>query len=110
MVRAGATEPRSNRYDWGIFLRWVSRRDQQSGQPAFLKVINLKKAITLYALEGVPTAEALNRVTDSHLFEVQLAEICRDRKMDRIIRVIDHGDIPAEIPLLGKVGIPYTIF
>lgn len=94
----------------GFFSVGYRAEDQQSGQGAFLKVINLKKAITLYALEGVPTAEALNRVTDSHLFEVQLAEICRDRKMDRIIRVIDHGDIPGEIPLLGKVGIPYIIF
>lgn len=94
----------------GFFSVGYRVEDQHTGQSAFLKVINLKKAITLYALEGVPTAEALHRVTDSHLFEVQLAEICRDRKMDRVIRVIDHGDIPAEIPLLGTVGIPYIIF
>jgi eukaryotic-like serine/threonine-protein kinase len=94
----------------GFFSVGYRVKDQNSGDAAFLKVINLKKAITLYALEGVPTAEALNRVTDSHLFEVQLAEICRNRKMDRIIRVLDHGDIPAEIPLLGTVGLPYIIF
>ena len=24
--------------------------------------------------------------------------------------VLDHGDIPADIPLLGRVGIPYIVF
>jgi serine/threonine protein kinase len=94
----------------GFFSVGYRVEDQQSGEIAFLKVINLEKAITLYAQQGVPTAEALNRVTDAHLFEVHLAEICRDRKMHRIIRVIDHGDIPATVPLLGVVGIPYIIF
>jgi serine/threonine protein kinase len=94
----------------GFFSVGYRVENQDSGEVAFLKVINLQKAITLYGQQGVSTAEALNRVTDAHLFEVELVEICRKRKMHRIIRVIDYGDFPATVPLLGAVGIPYIIF
>jgi serine/threonine protein kinase len=84
--------------------------DIQTGGQAFMKVINLSKALLIYQQQGISTAEALHNVSDGHLFEVHLAEACKERKLRKIISVLDHGDIPADIPLLGPVGIPYIVF
>ncbi len=84
--------------------------DTTTGDVAFMKVVNLAKALLIYQQQGVSTAEALNRITDNHLFEVDLAEACKLYKLKKVVRVLDHGDIPAEIPLLGRVGIPYIVF
>ncbi len=84
--------------------------DTTTGCVAFMKVVNLAKALLIYQQQGVSTAEALNRITDNHLFEVDLAEACKSYKLKKVVSVLDHGDIPAEIPLLGRVGIPYIVF
>lgn len=94
----------------GFFSVPYRVEDIHTGEVAFMKVINLSKALQIYQKQGVTTAQALNNVTDAHLFEVHLAEACKARKLKRIIKVIDHGDLAADIPLLGQVGIPYIVF
>ncbi len=84
--------------------------DTENGKPAFMKVVNLPKSLQIYQQNGISTVQAMHNVSDGHLFEVHLAEACKAKKLKRIIRVLDHGDIPAEIPLLGTVGIPYIVF
>ena len=66
--------------------------DTTTGDVAFMKVVNLAKALLIYQQQGVSTAEALNRITDNHLFEVDLAEACKLYKLKKVVRVLDHGD------------------
>ncbi len=73
-----------------------------------MKVINLAKALSIYQQEGVSTAEALNRITDNHLFEVDLAEACKWYNLKRVIRVLDHGDIAADVPCSAALAFPLS--
>jgi serine/threonine protein kinase len=94
----------------GYFSVQYTVVDAASGDVAFMKVIDLAKALLIYQQQNVSTAEAMHIVSESHLFEVHLAEACKARKLKKVIKVLDHGDIPAEIPMFGTVGIPYIIF
>ena len=57
--------------------------------------------------ESVRARAGVDQLLD---FEVDLAEACKSYKLKKIVEVLDHGDIPADIPLLGRIGIPFIVF
>ena len=70
----------------------------ETGEMAFLKVIDMMKALQLYQDQGVSTAEGMQIVGSSHLFECELADSCTGRRMTRVVRAIEHGEIKLMIP------------
>jgi len=93
----------------GFFSVPYRVKDVKTGERAFLKVIDLLTAMTRYTSSGVSIADALNRVTSSHLFEVALAEACGEKKLDRIVRALDHGQVTLNT-VLGVTPFPYIVF
>lgn len=73
---------------------------------AFLKALNLPSAMS----GAGEFLDELNDVTSAYIFERDLFAECRDRKLTRVITLIDHGEvlIPEAGPFLSKV--PYLIF
>src|SRR5437762_748778 len=67
----------------GFFSIPYAVRDRETGQRAFLKLLDVVKAIQRYTDHGLSLAETLNRITSGHLFEVHLMEICRTRRLSK---------------------------
>jgi serine/threonine protein kinase len=85
--------------------------DVETGRKAFMKVLNIQKALTIYQhSQGISLTEALHRITEAHLFECHLAEACANRKMTRVVRGLDHGHTPVEISGLGPIEHGYIVF
>src|SRR6266404_5396830 len=83
---------------------------QETDQHAFLKVLDVLKAITRYATTGFGVAETLSRLTSTHLFEVDLLKACGSKKLDKIVRALDWGEIHLEIAPYGEIGFPFLVF
>src|SRR4051812_883829 len=54
-----------------------------TGQRAFMKVLDVIKAIRRYGDEGVSVAETLSRVGGAHLFEVMLMQACDAKRLNK---------------------------
>jgi len=83
-------------------------KDLSTGEPAFMKVLNLQRALQSYQTHMSPT-EALNRATEGHIFECELADACSEKRMTRVARAIDHGHHPIEIPGFGTIAHGYLV-
>jgi eukaryotic-like serine/threonine-protein kinase len=94
----------------GFFSVAYEVRDAQTGVRAFLKILDVIKALQGYSAVGADVAEILNRVSSAHIFEVNLFKACGDKKLDRIVRALDHGDISLPIPPLGDMRFPFLVF
>jgi len=82
--------------------------NQETGKEAFLKVIDLIKSLQMYS--GLSAAEAMHRVGENHSFEVYLSEICRNKRMTRVVHAIDNGEVPICVPPWGELRFPFIIF
>lgn len=78
----------------------------RDGRRAFLKALNFQAAAT----GPGSVVDRLNQFTSAYIFERDLLADCRDRRMSRVIRMIDHGQIsvPEAATFLSEV--PYLIF
>lgn len=78
----------------------------ERGETAFLKALNFQAAAT----RPGSFVDKLNNFTKAFIFERDLLLDCDDRKMSRIISLLDHGEVTIEEagPLLSEV--PYLIF
>lgn len=59
-----------------------------AGEQGYLKAMDYWKAFA-----GPNTSQAINIMTDMYLFEKNICELCRDKKLKRVVRAIDHGTI-----------------
>ena len=101
---------RENGSTGGHFCIPYEVRSIKSGQRAFLKVLDVVKAIQRYGNDGIGVAETLSRITNSHLFESQLMAACQAKRLNRVVRALAFGEISLELPPLGQIGFPYLIF
>lgn len=85
-------------------------RNTTTGQKAFLKVLDVVKAIQRYASDGHDVLYTLNRVTSAHLFEAQLMEACNEKRLKRVVRALASGEIGLEVVPWGQIGFPFLIF
>ena len=84
-------------------IGYIATKD---GKEAFLKVIDIERA--LLPREGTTLIGRLKEVTDSHGFECSILDICTKAKLDRIVRILEKGELP---PLAGTlVPVPYILF
>lgn len=77
----------------------------RDGRKAFLKALNFHAAT-----QGPgDLVDQLHLFTSAYIFERDLLAECRNRKMNNVIRLLDHGhaEVPKAGPLLSKV--PYLI-
>lgn len=83
----------------------VSYKASKDGRIAFLKVVNIARAF------GMPDMmKVLEILTVSHNRECEILTECKDKRLDKIIRVIESGEIlPAPSDPI-QVTIPYVIF
>jgi eukaryotic-like serine/threonine-protein kinase len=94
----------------GFFSIPYSVHDKKTGQKAFLKILDVVKAISRYATVGLGVAETLNRLVSAHLFEANLMRACGESSCDRIVRALDFGEVHLQVPPFGDVGFPFLIF
>lgn len=80
--------------------------ENAAGEQAFLKALNFQAA----ALGPGSIVDRLNAFTTAYIFERDVLAECGERRMSRIIRMLDHGTvaIPGAPPILEEV--PYLIF
>ena len=73
---------------------------------AFLKVIDVERALEPRA--GTTLMGRLKELTDSHSFECSVLDICTNAKLDRIVRIIEKGELPP--PPGAFAAVPYILF
>lgn len=74
---------------------------------AFVKIIDVQKAIFS---SGGSLMDRLKLVTESHSFECTILDICKKAKLDRVVRIIARGEIPAPLGALTPIPTPYIMF
>ncbi|HVF60965.1 MAG TPA: hypothetical protein VNJ70_14255 [Thermoanaerobaculia bacterium] len=76
-----------------------------SGRRGFLKALNFHVAASIPG----SFADILKAFFDSYVFERDLLAECGNRRLSRIINLLDHGEV--DIPEAGVLGrVPYLIF
>lgn len=77
----------------------------QDGRVAFLKALNFQAAV----VGPGSLVDKLNQFTSAYIFERDLLADCRNRKMSRVVRLLESGQVsvPEAGTLLGEV--PYLI-
>jgi len=93
----------------GYFVEHLHKMDSDKKKgplKAFLKVIDVQKAIELYG--NLPLMERLRLVSHGHTFECDILDICHNAKLDRIVKVIAKGDLPP--PAGSMFELPYILF
>jgi len=85
-------------------------KNTATGQKAFLKVLDVVKAIQRYGNDGHDVLYTLNRITSAHLFETQLMEACNEKGLKRVVRALASGEIGLEVMPWGQIGFPFLIF
>lgn len=78
--------------------------ESDSGRHAFLKALDISAAFD----SDDPTAE-LEAMTSAFNYERQLLERCRDRRMDRVVLAVEHGNVLVD-PRDRLSLVPYIIF
>lgn len=81
-------------------------KDNKKTERAFLKVIDLNKATTRYPGDVM---RGLKLATDAYTLERTLLDICKNARLDRIIRVLAVGELPAAATSRG-FPTPYILF
>lgn len=87
---------------------YIAKKEGEKGKvtEAFLKVIDIAQAVTVQA--GSTLIERLTKVTASHGFECDVLDRCGKAKLDRVVQLIDKGEIPP--PPGSTVPFPYILF
>lgn len=86
--RATARLPKKPDESGGYFSVGYIAEHSQSGARGFLKALDYARL-----LAGNDPARVLAQQTNAFNFERMLLQICRDRKLDRIVRVVDEGSV-----------------
>jgi eukaryotic-like serine/threonine-protein kinase len=85
-----------------------SYKVERDGQIAFLKALDYSKADEMARLMGTDIPTALNALTQAYLFERNLLQECKRKRMDRIVMALDDGEVRVDPGTFGVVN--YLIF
>lgn len=75
---------------------------------AFVKAIDVQGVIE-NKNSGKTLMQRLKEMTDNHSFESAILEVCRKAKLDRVVEVIDSGQLELPGSLLG-LEVPFIMF
>lgn len=83
----------------------VPYKARKDGKIVFVKVVNIARAF------GMPNMmKIVETLTVSHNRECELLIECKDKRLDKIIKVLEHGEILPQPTDPMQVTIPYVIF
>ena len=81
----------------------IPYKARKEGKIVFVKVVNIARAF------GRPNMMKLvEMLTVSHNRECELLLECKDKRLDKIIKVLDHGEILPSPNDVMQVTIPYV--
>ncbi len=76
----------------------VGYKVEKDGRAAFLKVFDI-----VYAFRpGLDLLAELTKITSSYTHEKAILDLCTSGRMSRVVRILDHGDIPVAFPIAGN--------
>lgn len=75
---------------------------------AFVKVIDVGKA--LKSQSGSSMMQRLKLVSDSHNFECSILDVCTRAKLDRVVSILGHGELPPHPKDPMQIALPYIVF
>ena len=78
----------------------------KSGECGFLKAINYNYAFKVFSPSTSSTV-LLQELTENYNYEKELLEFCKDKRMDRIVTAISHGEYREDSEIFP---VPYLIF
>lgn len=87
----------------GFFSISYTARHIVTGQRAFVKAINLGKA-----LQKANFVDEVANLLNSYKFELHLSNKCRDKDMNHVVKMLDHGYAEIDDSPIGRV--PYIVF
>jgi serine/threonine protein kinase len=76
--------------------------ENSEGEEAFLKALDFSRA-----LKDEDPLKAMSQLTGLFNFEQNVLEICRTKKLNRIVSLIESGNIPPIFP--NQIPVPYFI-
>ena len=83
--------------------RYIVKKD---GQEAFLKAMDYHRAFQ----PDVDTMKALNVLSSEYLFERELLEMCKDKKLSHVAHIIDFGSVYIGNESSHDTMVEYLIF
>lgn len=94
-------EPSSDQTGGTFSCSYVVKNN--SGEQAFLKALDYSRA-----LKSEEPAKRLKELTDAFLFEIDILEKCKEKKMSKVVKSITHGKVQIDHSSVGVVE--YIIF
>ena len=88
------------------FSRTFKGSDKTNQRDVFVKIVDIEKAFKIYA-GSMPITELLEKIAQEHSHESSLAELCGERKMNRVVRPISSGEL---IHSSVNLPLPYIVF
>jgi eukaryotic-like serine/threonine-protein kinase len=101
--KVGPLLPRSPIATGGNFSQSY-RAIHEDGRVAFVKALDFHRAFR----PGTNQTQVLQQVTELFNFEVKMLEFCAQKRLDKIVRAIEHGEVCVDNSILGTV--PYLVF
>lgn len=104
----GAEDLTGSYFSIGYIATKTEQRSNGSSvvKNAFVKAIDVQKALTVNG--GMSLMDRLKLVTNGHTFECSILDVCIKAKLDRVVSIIDKGELTP--PAGSMVGVPYIMF
>ena len=90
----------------GAFSSCYEVQNTESGGLGFLKAINYVYAFGVFG-PGVSSTDLLQRLTANYIYEKDLLEFCKEKRMSRIVTAIAHGEYRESGEFFP---VPYLVF
>lgn len=100
----GAQDLTGGQFSIGCIVERITKDKKK--ERAFLKVIDLNKAAAEFPGDVI---RGLKLATDANTVERTILDICEKARLDRIIRVLGVGELPAN-SAVGGLPTPYILF
>lgn len=84
-------------------IGYIAKRNEKE---SFVKVIDVEKMLKM--VKGSSLLERIKLVSDTHGYEVSILEICKEARLDRIVRIIHQGELPP--PSGSIIPTPFIMF
>lgn len=81
---------------------------EKGGKKGFLKIIDIARAFDPSL--GGSVVDRLKQITDAHSFECAVLDICKRARLDRVVHILDQGELPPPTGAVIPIPIPYILF
>jgi len=82
--------------------------DQETKSSIFLKALSL---VSVLKLTNGNVLRAIQGLTNSHTFEISVLDVCRAANLERVVKLLGHGELSVNDPDVPfPLPIPYIVF